>query len=222
MEFNVEGKVVEVDIERIINAGYTGRDQEAVEKHIDELMEEGIDAPDEVPITFELAPYSTLVDPGEITVVGEQTSGEAEFGLIVTGSDTYVVAASDQTDRKLESESIQLSKQIAPNIVSRCAWNLDDVRKEWDGIEIRAMNTRNGAQKIYQDATLGDILPPEELINICEQRYSEPLTGTIILSGTVPTVSGELPPGDQFNITLNHPANKRELNLSYDINAVTD
>lgn len=222
MKLKADGKVIEVEIDRVINAGYTGRDQEAVQDHIDELVAKGITAPDNVPITFELAPYATLVDTEQITVVGEHTSGEAEFGLIMTDDETYVVAASDQTDRNLESEGIQLSKQIAPNIISRRAWRLDDVRPEWDSIAIKAMNTHNGERYRYQDATLGDILPPKEIIEICKERYSGSLAGTIILSGTVPTISGELLPGSRFEVTLEHPGKKQALSLAYNVNAVTD
>lgn len=222
LEFNVDGELVSVEVDRVINAGYSGRDQEAVQEHIDELVEEGVPAPDEVPITFELAPHTTLVDPGRITVVGDRTSGEAEFGLVVTGGGTYVVAASDQTDRALESEGIQLSKQIAPNVLSRRAWRLEDVRDRWERIQIRAWNTRDGERYTYQDTTLDAVLPPERILEMVRDRYGGPLAGTVVLSGTVPTVSGELSPGERFEVELRDPVEDRVVDLAYDVREVHD
>ena len=36
-------------VKRMINAGYTGRNQEAVRKHSKELVKEGISAPESMP-----------------------------------------------------------------------------------------------------------------------------------------------------------------------------
>lgn len=217
IELNVYGEVVTVDVERVVNAGYSGRDDDAVQAHIDELVEDGIEAPEEVPTTYELAPNVLLSDPCSIRVVGEDTSGEAEFGLLVTAGESYVVAASDQTDRDLERESIQKAKQIAPNVVSRRAWRLADVRDHWDDIEIRAWNTVDGERRLYQETTLASILEPEELLEIVRNRYGGPLDGTAILSGTVATVEGELAPGSTFEVELVDPERDRSLTVSYDV-----
>lgn len=222
LALNVDGELVTVAVNRVINAGYSGRDEAAVQAHIDELVEEGIPAPDEVPITFELAPYATLVDPGTITVVGKHTSGEAEYGLVMAGDDTFVVAASDQTDRHLEPDGIQLSKQIAPNVLSHRAWRLSDVRDHWDDIKLRAWNTANGDRYVYQETTLESLLPPESILDIVRDRYGGPLGGTIVLSGTVATVTGELSPGEHFEVELADPIMERSISLTYRIRTVTD
>ena len=47
-----EEKIIDFVPKHIINAGYTGRDQAAVQAHIDELKEEGIPAPDKTPVYF--------------------------------------------------------------------------------------------------------------------------------------------------------------------------
>lgn len=222
IELNVDGELVRADIDRVVNAGYSGRDQESVQEHIDELAEEGLEPPEQVPISFELAPYATLVDPGGVTVIGGDTSGEAEYGLLVAGGETFVVAASDQTDRALESEGIQLSKQIAPNVLSKCAWRLADLRERWDDIELRAWNTRNGKRVLYQDATLDEILPPAEILDLVRERYGGPLNGTLVLSGTVPTVSGELTPGERFEVELQDPVDARSIGVTYDVRAIEE
>jgi hypothetical protein len=217
VELNVGGELVSVEVDQMVNAGYSGRDEEAVQAHIDELVEDGIAAPDTVPTTYELAPYTLLTDPDSVRVVGEDTSGEAEFALVLAGGETYVVAASDQTDRDLEREGIQLAKQIAPNVISRDAWRLSDVRDHWDDIELRAWNTVDGERRLYQEDTLGSVLEPEEILDVVGGRYGRPLDGSVVLSGTVATVGGELAPGSAFEVELHDPVTDRTLSLAYDV-----
>ena len=59
IELNVDGELVRV----VVNAGYSGRNEESVRAHIDELANDGIEAPDAVPTTYELAPNVLLTDP---------------------------------------------------------------------------------------------------------------------------------------------------------------
>lgn len=220
LKINVDGEATQIVLDRCVNAGYTGRDEEAIQAHIDELKEDGIAPPDEVPIFYELAPYTVLVDPAEIQVVGEATSGEAEFGILAVGDDRYVVAASDHTDRALETESIQLSKQVAPNILSGGAWRYETVKDHWDDIELRAWNTIDGDRILYQETLLGDILPPEEILAIVEERYGGPMYGTAVLSGTVATVTGEVEPGSRFEVELVDPELGRTLSVDYDVESI--
>jgi hypothetical protein len=217
VELNVNGEVVTISVDRIVNAGYSGRDEGAVQDHINELVEDGVDVPDSVPTTYKLAPNTLLVDPGTVQVVGKDTSGEAEFGLLAVDDEVYVVAASDQTDRNLEPENIQKSKQVAPNVVSQLAWRLSEVRDQWDCIEIRAWNTVGGERQLYQDTTLAAILEPEALLDIIRERYGGPLGGTAVLSGTVATVGGKLTPGSTFEAELVDTVRDRSLSVAYDV-----
>jgi hypothetical protein len=219
-ELLVEGELVRVVPDRTINAGYSGRDQEAVQDHIDELVAEGIPEPDRVPGTYQVAPYTLLVAPDEVQVAGPNTSGEAEFGLVITGDETYVVAASDHTDRALETEGIQKAKQIAPNVVSRRAWRYDDVRDHWDEITLRSWNTVDGERRLYQETTLAEILPPESLLEAVTDRYGGPVAGTVVLSGTVAPVSGGITPGTPFEVELADPELDRSLDLAYDVRTI--
>lgn len=220
IDLNVRGNVVTVAVDRVVNAGYSGRDRESVQEHVDELVADGIEAPDRVPTTYRVPPGVLRVDPGAIQVVGEDTSGEAEFALLVTGDETYVVAASDQTDRDLERADVRKSKAIAPNVLSRDAWRFSTVRDRWDDLELRAWNTVGGERQRYQDATLGQILEPETILEMVRDRYGGPLDGTAILSGTVPVVSGELQPGSRFEVELADPENDRSLSVAYDVDQI--
>lgn len=222
LELTVGGEIVTVGVDRLVNAGYAGRDEADVQAHIDELLKDDIidEEPETVPTTFGLSPYTLLADPGDVQVVGEGTSGEAEYGLIVTGEETYVVAASDQTDRDIEKHGIQKSKQIAPDVISADAWRLSDVRDHWDEIRLRAHNTVDGDREPYQDSTLAELLLPETIMETVETRYGGPLEGTAILSGTIPTVGGELAPGDRFEVELYDPVRDRSLEVAYDVTPI--
>jgi hypothetical protein len=222
LRLNVEGEIVELEIDRLINAGYSGRDQAAVQAHIDEMMKDGIvtEEPDEVPATFQLAPYLLLTNPDKIQVVGEDTSGEAEYGMLITGDETYIVVASDQTDRELEKHGIQESKQIAPNVISADAWCLSEIRDHWDDIQLRAFNTVDGEREPYQDEPLAELLPPEEIVEVVRERYPGDMAGTAILSGTIATVGGELAPGDRFDVELHDPERDRTIEIGYDVEPI--
>ncbi|PSQ11785.1 hypothetical protein BRC93_04340 [Halobacteriales archaeon QS_5_70_15] len=222
LQLNVEGEIVAVGIDRVINAGYSGRDEADVRAHIDELLKDDIIAeePDRVPATYQLSTYALLADPRRIQVVGEDTSGEAEYALLVTGDETYVVAASDQTDRAIEKHGIQKSKQIAPNVISADAWRLSAVRDHWDDIQLRAYNTVDGEREPYQDSSLAELLAPTDVLAEVEERYEGSLPGTAILSGTVPTVGGELAPGDRFEVELHDPVRDRTVGVAYDIDPI--
>lgn len=217
LELDVAGELVQVDVDRMVNAGYSGRDEEAVQAHIDELVADGVAAPDQVPATYAVAPNSLRADPEAIQVVGEHTSGEAEFGLVRAGGETYVVAASDHTDRALERESVQKAKQIAPNVVSRDAWRFAEVQDHWDEIELHAWTTVDGERQRYQDDTLAALLSPADILDVVHERYGEVAGGEMVLSGTVGTLGGEVQPGSRFEVELADPVRDGSLSVGYDV-----
>ncbi|MEX1301763.1 MAG: DUF2848 family protein, partial [Desulfotignum sp.] len=121
-------------VDRMVNAGFTGRDQAEVRHHLDELSAKGIDVPDETPLIYPVIP-ATLTCDQNIVVYGQQTSGEIEFVLFVKNEDEiYVGIGSDHTDRKLEETDIPRAKQVCPNIVSPVVWDLQDVSDHWDDL----------------------------------------------------------------------------------------
>src|SRR5215218_6040179 len=115
LQFTVEGsdQPLAFEARRLLIAGYTGRDQAAVARHVAELREHGIPAPARTPALYALAP-DRLTTATPVAVVGSQTSGEAEFVLIVSRGVLYVGVGSDHTDRDLERLSVPRSKQVCP------------------------------------------------------------------------------------------------------------
>ncbi|MFZ3309174.1 MAG: DUF2848 family protein, partial [Xanthobacteraceae bacterium] len=67
-----------VQVDRLVIAGWTGRDKVALEKHIAELEAIGVKRPATVPI-FYRASAARLTTDDSIEVLGNASSGEAEF-----------------------------------------------------------------------------------------------------------------------------------------------
>ena len=94
----------------LVIAGWTGRDEAALRKHIRELEEIGVKPPKTTPIFYRVAAsLFTLAD--EIQVSGPDTSGEVEF-VLMKGEELRVAVGSDHTDRKAETIGVSLSKQL--------------------------------------------------------------------------------------------------------------
>src|SRR5690606_19064744 len=123
---------------RMINAGFSGRDQASVRAHILELAEEGIPGPKSTPIFFSLT-CQNLKLCNIIQVNGNKTSGEVEFVILNHGKKMYVGIGSDHTDRELEQTSMCKAKEVCPNVMSEVMWDYDDIKNHWDEIEISSM-----------------------------------------------------------------------------------
>ncbi len=205
-------------LRRMVNAGYTGRDQEKVKKHIQELRKEGVSAPASTPTAYEVISQLIVLDR-EIEVIGDKTSGEAEFVLLCQGDDTYVGVGSDHTDRELETVSIIKSKQVCPNVMSERVWNLKEVRKDWDQIRLRSwVKNEAGERVVYQEAPLSALLPPEDLLAFLKNALDDRnLDGMAIFSGTVAIIPEKIHYSSYFEAELHHPQRKRKLNCSYGI-----
>jgi hypothetical protein len=226
LTFQVQGtgETLSIRPRRVLMAGYTGRDQAAVQRHIDELREHGVPAPTRVPILFP-ATVDRLTMADEIEVLGDQTSGEAEFVLIYHQGRLYVAAGSDQTDRELEKTSITFAKQVCPNVLSRQVWPYADVRDRWDAIVLRARTRgrdgKAGPERRYQEGTLAEMLRPEDLERLVGERVGGELEGTVIYSGTIPIRDeGGFAFGGAFTAELEDPATGRILRCAYRVREV--
>ncbi len=205
-------------ITKVINAGFAGRDQESVSKHIEELKKQGVPTPEHTPTLYPVSPYM-VTQENSIYVLDERTSGEAEYVLMIRDNDVYVGVGSDHTDRALEIDSIPKSKQIYPNVISREIWLLEDIRDVWDQLLLRSWVVIAKERRLYQKARLSALLPPDELLDLVRSNSKhKSLDGSLIYSGTVPLSTGEMLFGEQFEVALLNPLNQMKLNCSYEIN----
>jgi hypothetical protein len=208
------------EVKRMLNGGYCGRNQEEIKKHMEEVKQLGsTEVFDEIPVFFPVLKDRISFDK-EIEVVGTQTSGEAEFAILVAKDKIYIAAASDHTDRDLEKKTILKSKQVAPNILSKEVWDYEEVKDHWDEIWMRAWVKDGGEKKLFQEAKLAALLNPEDQIKIVKERVKGSLEGMVILSGTVGGIKGVSGFSDYFEVELSDELLKRKLSCAYDVKPV--
>ena len=202
---------------RMLNAGYVGRDQDEVRRHIDELAKKGIPGPKETPTLYPVVP-NTLVTDSQIEVYGDETCGEVEYVLLIENENNiYVGVGSDHTDRHLEEIDIPRSKQICPNVISSRVWPLAEVADHWDDLVIEASMVKEGEEILYQKGALSLIMDPESLMKFVASKVKFPLEHVVIYSGTLGSLTGGFVFGERFTAKLTDPKLGRSLNVSYEI-----
>ena len=121
LETSAGTRALQVDVQQLVIAGWAGRNREAIEHHIEELAAIGVPRPSAVPLYYRVA-ANQLTQQAQVQVVGGESSGEAEVFVFTHEGEQYLSVASDHTDRKLESHSVALSKQLCIKPVARTAW----------------------------------------------------------------------------------------------------
>jgi hypothetical protein len=188
---------------QLIIAGWTGRDEAALRKHIRELEEIGVKPPKTTPIFYRVA-ASLFTYGDEIQVSGPDTSGEVEF-VLMQGKELRVAVGSDHTDRKAETIGVSLSKQLCAKPVSSESWRYDEVKPHWEKLVLRAW--ADGA--LYQEGPVSTMRSPEDLL----QRHAlKP--GWAMFGGTL-AAKGGIRPAERFAMELEDPVLERKLRHEY-------
>jgi hypothetical protein len=204
-------------VRRVINAGYVGRDRQAVQAHIDELQREGIPPPSAVPMLFPLT-AENLTTQDRIEVISGETSGEVEYVLLLGAGEVFVGVGSDHTDRALERQSLIKSKQICRNVLSSQVWRYPDVQAHWDDLVLQSWVKGHGADNevLYQRAPLRSILSAEDLMALVRSRLRDREgEGMVIFSGTIPILTAGMCYGDYFRGELIDPHSGGRLTCTY-------
>jgi len=191
-------------ISQLVIAGWTGRDEAALRKHIKELEEIGVKPPKTTPIFYRVA-ASLFTNADEIQVSGPDTSGEVEFVLLSTSQGLRVAVGSDHTDRKAETIGVSLSKQLCAKPVSPESWRYDEVKPHWERLTLRSWTDG----ELYQEGPVTAMRSPEHLMG----RY--PLKpGHAMFCGTL-AAKGGIRGGERFRMELEDPVLKRKLRHEY-------
>jgi len=201
---------------QLILAGYTGRDQESVRRHIEELAQQGVPVPQRVPELYTVNPLSLQVG-GTVWANDGSSSGEVEYVLLIGKDDLFVTVGSDHTDRALEALTVEKSKQIYPKVLGREVWRVNQLVKEWDELILRSYVTEGETEHEYQSGTLGGLITAkslQELIGHVDQP------GTVIFSGTVPLIDGQVRYGSRFIGELASTDGRVLTRCSYDISVL--
>ena len=151
---------------RLVIAGWTGRDAAAIAHHIHELEAVGVPAPSTVPLYYR-ASALLLTQEATIEALGDASSGEAEPVLFFAGGEWWLTVGSDHTDRKVETYSVAVSKQMCPKPVATQAWRWSDVSAYQDELQLASRILEDGRWVDYQRGTFASIRPLASLRNGC-------------------------------------------------------
>ena len=218
INFHVNGdskQKIAFEAKMLINGGYTGRNQEEVQKHIDELKTIGVPAPEKTPVFFPKYP-DRLTQASEIPCLNEESHiGEAEYVVLVKEDEIFISTGSDHTDRSLETVSIPKAKQMYPNVISKDIWKFSDLEEYWDELILRGWVEQNGEKVLYQETALSALLAPRELLSYVKDIILvEDLNGLVLYSGTV-AGKFELDFSPYFEVELEDPRRKMSMKSFY-------
>jgi hypothetical protein len=206
-------KPANIAIDHAVIAGWTGRDQAAVEKHIKELEVLGVKRPATTPIFYRVA-ASRLSTDDSIEVMGTASSGEVEFVLLQHQGKLWIGTGSDHTDREVEAYGVTVSKQMCEKPIAPQFWAFDDVAAHWDKLMLRSHATISGKRVLYQEGSVAAMRHPDDLIS----RYAKGdlAEGTLMFCGTL-AVHGGLRPAERFEFEIEDPVRGRKIHHGYSV-----
>ena len=199
-----------MQVQHLIIAGWTGRAEAALRKHIRELEEIGVKPPKTTPIFYRVA-ASLYTNATQIEVSGPDTSGEVEYVLLQQPDALWVMVGSDHTDRKAETIGVSLSKQLCAKVAGPDAWPYAEVKPHWEKLVLRSW--ADGV--LYQEGPVTAMRSPEDLT----QRYGGLAPGAAMFCGTL-AAKGGIRPAQVFRMELEDPVLKRRLRHEYRINVL--
>lgn len=199
---SLEGtRTLEARVDDLIIAGWTGRNREAMEHHIAELEALGVKRPPRTPMYYRVS-ASRLTQAGAIDVLGEASSGEAEYVLVSTAQGLFVGIGSDHTDREAETQGITLSKQLCEKPVGMSAWPFEEVAGHWDEMVLRSYATIDGKRTLYQEGSMAAMLAPQSLLEGLDGGALPP--GWAMFGGTIGAIGG-IRPATRFECEIEDP-----------------
>lgn len=203
-----------VAVSALVIAGWTGRDPHKVQEHIDELAALGVKPPATTPC-FYRAGTEMLTTAPEIDCLGAQSSGEAEYVLLVAeDGEWWIGLGSDHTDRAVEAYSIPVSKQMCPKPVAPALWRFDDVAPHWDKLELRSHVEDDGGVTLYQAGSVAAMLHPRDTLEAYARLGHTLAPGSLMFGGTLPVIGG-LRPRQAFRMELADPVLGRRISHAY-------
>lgn len=202
-------------LKQAIIAGWTGRDTEAMEHHIQELEALGIPRPASTPMYYQVA-AARLTQAPSIEVSGPDSSGEVEFMLVRIDGAFWIGIGSDHTDRKLETVGVAISKQLCDKPIGAVLWPLDEVLPHWDKLILRAYIEEGGQRVLYQEGPVTTMKDPLELVAGFEAQGGTLTEGSVMFCGTL-AAKGGIRPAGRFEFELEDPVLQRKIEHAYDV-----
>jgi hypothetical protein len=210
-----------VDVARVYNLGFTIRDKEKQQRHIDEVVGVHVDWPEKPPIIFPISAWATITE-SDVPVQYETTSGEVEFVIIDDGRELMIGVGSDHTDRKLEAVDIPWGKQVAPNVIAPTVWRWSDVQDHWDQVSLQSYVGDGTDRVLYQKASAAEFWTPLEMLEGVKGRIAEVEGPKIYLSGTVVSEKETLDYGREWTIRMQDPVAGKSIEHTYNISVLQE
>lgn len=213
---NVVGRDSPVELQdfRAIVAGYTGRDQEAVNDHIRELAEIGVPAPPRTPMFYDVDSSAVSTDE-QISVQGEYTSGEVEPVYLRISGEYYLGVGSDHTDRQLETEDIAESKKVCPKPLGATVVPIEDI----DALELDDYVATTFADGVpYQHGNLSGLMNPRDVLVALAEEQELGDGDFVVLGGTIPLADGGFKYAKKWEMRIepkDNPAGGSEFSLNH-------
>jgi hypothetical protein len=202
---------------RYVIAGWTGRDAAAIAHHIHELEAVGVPAPSAVPLYYR-ASAILLTQDATIETLGDTSSGEVEPVLFFARGEWWLTVGSDHTDRKVETYSVAVSKQMCPKPVATQAWRWSDVAAYQDELELSSRIFEGGRWVDYQRGTLASIRPLASLRDGCWPGDAIE-AGSFISCGTLGAIKNAAGEGiraaSQMELEIRDPRTGRSIQHRY-------
>ncbi|MBS9717073.1 DUF2848 domain-containing protein [Pseudohalocynthiibacter aestuariivivens] len=213
MQFTTEHGPVEIEVDHLFIAGWTGRNKDAVQHHIDELAAIGVSPPSKVPLYYRVS-NTLLTAQTKINVLGEKTSGEAEPMLVQSHGKIWLGLGSDHTDRQLEVTSVAASKQACQKPCATILWDFGALSQHLDKIEIRSWIWENSDWQLYQDGRLAQLIPLETL-----REDADMPDNSAMLCGTFSAINS-VRSAKRFRAVMHDPILDRSIQFEYESNCL--
>jgi Protein of unknown function (DUF2848) len=205
-------------IDNLVIAGWTGRDEKAISHHIEELAAIGVPRPSKVPLFYRVA-ATQLTQTTHLQALGPDSSGEVEPVVVSLADGLWLGLGSDHTDRKAETISVALSKQLCGKVIGTELWRLEEIARDWDKLILRAHAEIDGKRALYQEGPLAGIRPPDDLMTRYAGAGKALDAGTAMFCGTL-GAKGGIRPATRFEMEIEDPVRRRSLRHAYTIEAL--
>jgi hypothetical protein len=202
-------------IQSLIIAGWTGRDQAAVEKHIQELEHLGVKRPASTPIFYRVA-SSRVTTLNRIEVSGDDSSGEVEFLIARIRGALFVGVGSDHTDRVIEAVGVTVSKQMCDKPIAATFWPWEEVADHWSQLVLRSWIIEDGQRRLYQEGSVEAMLDPLDLISRWSDGGGTLPDNCLMFCGTLPAIGG-IRKSPVFEFELHDTRLNRKIRHQYSI-----
>ncbi len=215
MHFIVDDTALDLTPANLVVAGWTGRNQDAIRHHIDELAALGVKPPSATPLFYRVSAALLTIDR-RIQVVGDASSGEVEPMILQQGQRRWLGLGSDHTDRALEAHSVALSKQVCAKPCAPRLWAWETVADRLEDLVLESWIRENGDWVAYQTGTLAAIRPLAGLIAGAGLDGLAQEGPVAMMCGTFGAIGG-VRPARAFRMRMTDPATGRVIAHEYDI-----